>query len=108
MEMTDPEAALGLLVQRALADQLGAEFATTDPLIRPSGFADYQANAAMSLARRIGKPPREVAELIATGLASSPELETAEVSGPGFVNLTLKDSWIADQATSQLADERAG
>ncbi len=40
--MTDPEAALGLLVQQALADQLGAEFATADPLIRPSSFADYQ------------------------------------------------------------------
>jgi arginyl-tRNA synthetase len=108
MEMTDPEAALGLLVQQALADQLGAEFATTDPLIRPSVFADYQANAAMSLARRIGKPPREVAELIAAGLASSPEVETAEVSGPGFINLTLKDGWIADQADAQLADPRLG
>ena len=75
--MTDPEAALGLLVQQALADQLGAEFAAADPLIRPSGFADYQCNAAMSLAKRIRKPPREVAELIAKGLDGSAAIETA-------------------------------
>jgi arginyl-tRNA synthetase len=106
--MTDPEAALGQLVQQALADQLGAEFGATDPLIRPSGFADYQSNAALSLARRLGKPPREVAELIAAALAGSPVVESAEVSGPGFINLTLRDSWIAGEADGQLADARLG
>jgi arginyl-tRNA synthetase len=106
--MTDPEAALGLLVQQALADQLGAEFATADPLIRPSSFADYQCNAAMSLARRLGKPPREVAELILAELRSSPVVRQAEVSGPGFINLTLSDAWIAEQANGQLADGRLG
>lgn len=106
--MTDPEAALALLVQQALADQLGAEFATADPLIRPSAFADYQCNVAMSLARRLGRPPREVAELITKSLDSAAAVETAEVSGPGFINITLRDSWIADQAGGQLADARLG
>jgi arginyl-tRNA synthetase len=106
--MTDPEAALGLLVQRALASQLGAEYADADPLIRPSGFADYQCNAAMSLGKRVGRPPREVAELIVAGLAGASEIETAEVSGPGFINLTLRDSWLAEQADEQLADPRLG
>jgi arginyl-tRNA synthetase len=106
--MTDPEDALGQLVQEALADQLGAEYATADPLIRPSGFADYQSNAAMSLARRIGRQPREVADLIAGSLAGQPAVENAEVSGPGFVNIKLSDSWIAEQAGAQLADPRLG
>src|SRR5580704_14712777 len=106
--MTDPEAALGLLVQQALAGQLGAEYADADPLIRQSGFADFQCNAAMSLAKRLGKPPREVAELILAGLAGAPEIETAEISGPGFINLTLRDSWLAEQANQQLADPRLG
>jgi arginyl-tRNA synthetase len=106
--MTDPEAALGLLVQRALASQLGPEYADADPLIRPSGFADYQCNAAMSLGKRAGKPPREVAGLIVAGLAGAPEIESAEVSGPGFINLTLRDSWLAGQANEQLADPRLG
>ena len=85
--MTDPEAALGRLVQQALADELGAEFARTDPLIRPSGFADFQSNVALSLAKRLGRSPRELAELIAAGLAGSPVVAAAEVSGPGFINL---------------------
>ena len=59
--MTDPEAALGALVQQALADELGAEFAAADPLIRPSGFADYQSNVAMSLSRQLGRAPRDIA-----------------------------------------------
>jgi arginyl-tRNA synthetase len=104
--MTDPEAALGALVQRALADKLGAEYAAADPLIRPSGFADYQSNAAMSLAKRLDRPARAVADLIAAGMAGAPAIETAEVSGPGFINLTLRDSWIADQVNQQLADPR--
>src|SRR3984957_485110 len=106
--MTDPEAALGLLVQQALAGQLGAEYADADPLIRPSGFADFQCNAAMSLAKRLGKPPREVAELILAGLAGAPEIETAEISDPGFINLTLSDSWFAEQAHHKTAAPRLG
>ncbi len=106
--MTDPEAALGLLVQRALAEQLGSEFATADPLIRPSGFADYQSNVAMSLAKRLGRPPRQVAELIANGLDGASAVETAEVSGPGFINITLRDRWLAEQADDQLADPGLG
>jgi arginyl-tRNA synthetase len=108
LEITDPEAALGQLVRETLAARLGAEFATADPLIRPSGFADYQSNVAMSLAKRVGKPPREIAELVASALAGSSVIEHAEVSGPGFINLTLRDSWIAGQANIQLADPRLG
>src|SRR5215475_1646841 len=106
--MTDPEAALGQLVGQALAAELGAEYADADPLIRPSGFADYQSNAAMSLGKRLGKPPREVAGLILAGLTGAAAVETAEVSGPGFINLTLRDSWLAEQASEQLADPRLG
>jgi len=106
--MTDPESALGLLVQQALQEQLGAGFAAADPLIRPSGFADYQSNAAMSLAKRIGRPPRAIAELITERLAAADAVAAAEVSGPGFINLTLRDAWIADQAVAQLSDSRLG
>jgi arginyl-tRNA synthetase len=106
--MTDPEAALGALVQRALAAELGAEYAAADPLIRPSGFADYQSNVAMSLARQLGRAPRDVAGLVAARLASADAVASAEVSGPGFINITLSDSWIADQSSTQLADARLG
>jgi arginyl-tRNA synthetase len=106
--MTDPEAALGLAVQQALAAELGPEYGAADPLIRPSAFADYQSNAAMALGRSIGRPPREIASEVSARLASSDLLSAAEVSGPGFINLTLHDSWIAANATGQLSDPRLG
>ncbi|HEY2640127.1 MAG TPA: arginine--tRNA ligase [Streptosporangiaceae bacterium] len=106
--MTDPEAALGSLVQEALAAEFGAEYKGADPRIRPSGFADYQSNAPMSLAKSLGLPPRDIARLVAARLDGNPVLAVAEVSGAGFINLTLRDDWIADQASAQLADPRFG
>ena len=106
--MTDPEAALGVLVQQALAAELGAEFAAADPLIRPSAFADYQSNVAMSLARQVGRAPRDVAAPVAARLAAADAVANAEVSGPGFINITLSDDWIASQSNGQWADPRLG
>src|SRR5215472_11617362 len=106
--MTDPEAVLGALVQHALAEELGAEYADADPLIRPSGFADFQSNVAMSLSRRLGRAPREVAGPVADRLRTAPAVAKAEVSGPGFINITLADEWIAEQSSAQLADPRLG
>jgi arginyl-tRNA synthetase len=106
--MADLQAALAAHVRSALADEFGTEFAQTDPLIRPSTFADFQSNVAMALARRLGRPPREVAEQIADRLGGAPMCERAEVSGPGFINITLDDSWLGDAATAQLADPRLG
>jgi len=104
--MADPEVVLARLVARALSDALGAQYADADPLIRPSQFADFQANAAMSLARQLGRPPREVAADVAAQLTDSDVIEPPEVSGPGFINLTLRSEWIAAQATGLLGDPR--
>jgi arginyl-tRNA synthetase len=109
--VTDPEDTLAQLVQDALAAELGEQYATADPIIRPSQFADYQSNAALPLAKALGRPPREIATAVAARLATldaSGAIASAEVSGPGFVNITLHDEWIASQATSQLADQRLG
>ncbi len=113
--MTDPQLALTERVQQALAAAFGAEYSDADPLIRPSQFADYQANVAMSLSKRLRRAPREVAQEIAehlTGRAGDaqdgPFPGTVEVSGPGFLNLTLSDEWIAAGASEILADPRTG
>ncbi|MFJ2034238.1 arginine--tRNA ligase [Streptosporangium sp. NPDC087985] len=113
--MTDPQLVLTERVQQALAAAFGTEYSDADPLIRPSQFADYQANVAMSLSKRLRRAPREVAQEIAahlTGEAAGAQGEpfpgTVEVSGPGFLNLTLSDEWIAAQAATVLADPRSG
>ncbi|MET7331543.1 arginine--tRNA ligase [Nonomuraea sp. NPDC005650] len=104
--MTDPQIVLTERVQQALARAFGQEHADADPLIRPSQFADFQANVAMSLAKRLRRAPREVAEAIKAELSDFPG--TIEVSGPGFLNITLEDSWIESEATRMLADPRLG
>ena len=106
--MADPEVTLARLVQDALAAEFGAEYADTDPVIRPSQFADFQANVALTLARRLHRPPRDVADQLASHLGGTDVCEQAEVSGPGFINLTLRDSWIAGQAAGLLGDPRLG
>lgn len=104
--MTDPQTVLTERVQQALANAFGSEYADADPLIRPSQFADFQANVAMSLGKRLRRGPREVALEIAEQLSGFPG--TVEVSGPGFLNITLDDSWLATEADAMRADPRVG
>jgi arginyl-tRNA synthetase len=106
--MADPREVLADRVQRALSATFGADYAGTDPVIRPSAFADYQSNVALPLARQLGRPPRELAGQIAAQLDQADVIGQAEVSGPGFINLTLRDDWIGGQATAALADFRLG
>ncbi|TKK85045.1 arginine--tRNA ligase [Herbidospora galbida] len=103
--MTDPQLVLAERVQQALATAFGQEYAAEDPLIRPSQFADYQANVAMSLAKRLRRAPRDVAQEIAANLDLP---GTVEVSGPGFLNLRFHDTWIAAEAGALLTDDRLG
>jgi arginyl-tRNA synthetase len=106
--MPDPQAALAALMSTALHAGYGPDLAQTDPVIRPSAFADFQSNVALALGKRVGQPPREVASVLAAHLADADLIERAEVSGPGFINITLSEGWIAAAVTAQLTDERLG
>ncbi len=103
-----PAAELTARFQAALVKAFGAEYADVDPVIRPSQFADFQANAALALAKRVGSNPREVAQRIVEHLDLADLAEPTEISGPGFVNVTLASNWLADRVSEQLADPRAG
>jgi len=61
---------------------------SADPVLRPSDRSDYQANGVMALAKQVGKPPREVAELVVAALDVA-DIATVEIAGPGFLNLNL-------------------
>ncbi|GGB30657.1 arginine--tRNA ligase [Flexivirga endophytica] len=111
--MTDPTLALTTRVQQALAEAFGPQWREVDPVIRPANKrqtdADFQANAAMALAKRVGKPPREIAQAIADQIGADDGLiASVEIAGPGFLNLTLRTDWLAAAATHQLADDRLG
>ena len=92
----------------ALAAAYGPDYADADPLIRPSSFGDLQSNAALPLAKKLGRAPRDIAAEIVGHLDIGDVCEPPTVSGPGFINLTLRPQWIADAATALLADPRLG
>jgi arginyl-tRNA synthetase len=106
--MADPREVLAERVKDALSAAFGAEYADADPLIRPSQFADFQANVALPLAQRLGRPPRDVAAELARHLDLAGVARPPEVSGPGFINITLSNDWIAAQASGLLNDPRLG
>ena len=91
---TDPQNQLEDAISDAIRRAVPEAPADADPLLRQAtnaDFGDFQANAAMGLAKALGRKPREVAEAIARELGDAGGLlETpAEVAGPGFLNLTL-------------------
>jgi len=106
--MVAPQAVLAEHVQAAMAAAFGPEHARRDPAIRPSQYADFQANAALALAREVGLPPREVAARIVEHLDVSGVCRDVGISGPGFVNLTLDEGWLAARVSEVGADPRQG
>ncbi len=60
---------------------------------RDPSHGDMACNAAMVLAKLAGVKPRELATRIGARLAMLPDVETAEVAGPGFLNLKLSDAY---------------
>jgi arginyl-tRNA synthetase len=78
-----------------------------DPVLRTSDRSDYQANGVMSLAKRLGKSPRDVAQVVVDH-ADLAGVATVEIAGPGFLNLTLSATLLGDQLTALVHDERLG
>jgi len=63
---------------------------------------------ALPLGKRLGRAPRELAGELAARLDVADMCAEPEVSGPGFINFTLRDDWIAGQASQMLNDPRLG
>jgi arginyl-tRNA synthetase len=62
----------------------------------------------MALAKRLGRPPRELAAEIAQSLRIEDICEPPAVAGPGFINLRLRGEWIEDRLSGLLSDPRLG
>ncbi|MEX1045504.1 MAG: arginine--tRNA ligase [Chthoniobacterales bacterium] len=71
-------------------------------------FGDYQANAAMVLAKQAQANPRELAAKIADYFEAGDVCEKPEIAGPGFLNFRLKPSWIAQKLRDLAGDARCG
>jgi len=63
---------------------------------RQKEHGDFATNVALVLAKRVGRPPREVAEVLVRHLPEASFVAAAEVAGPGFVNFRLTSAWLED------------
>ncbi|MFC8900899.1 arginine--tRNA ligase [Streptomyces cinereoruber] len=102
---------LASTVQQRLADGLSAalpEAASADPLLRRSDRADFQANGILALAKRLKGNPRELATQVVEAIPANDVLKEVEVSGPGFLNITVTDRAIVETLAARAADARLG
>jgi len=109
--MNGPIPTLRQRISDALAAAFGEDYAGVDPLVQAAQnpkFGDYQANVAMPLAKRLGRPPRDVAAAILEQLRVDDLCESPEIAGPGFINLRLRQDYLENQAKQLAGDDRAG
>ncbi|MGW1802329.1 arginine--tRNA ligase [Streptomyces sp. NPDC001984] len=95
-------------VQQRLASALSAtlpEAADADPLLRRSDRADFQANGILALAKKSKANPRELATQVVAVVESGDVIKDIEVSGPGFLNITISDRAITENLAARYADE---
>ncbi|MDP5312802.1 arginine--tRNA ligase [Streptomyces poriferorum] len=99
---------LASTLQQQLADALTAalpDAGTADPLLRRSDRADFQANGILALAKKLKGNPRELAAQVTGALPASDLIKDIEVSGPGFLNITLSDKAIIETLAARAADD---
>ncbi|WBB73979.1 arginine--tRNA ligase [Micromonospora sp. WMMD1128] len=100
-------------LEKLLADRLAPAFAAVaggpvDPVVRRSQHADFQSDAALGLARRLGRPPRAIAAEVRDRAELADLCASVEVSGPGFLNLTVADGALGGLVFALAADPRLG
>ena len=77
-------------------------------IIQPSknpAFGDYQANGVMAAAKKAKTNPRQLAEQIVAVLEIDDICEPPDIAGPGFINLRLKDAFLADRLLEMNTDK---
>lgn len=104
-------------IQALLSDKVSqaliAAGASTDcePQVRQSAkvqFGDYQANGVMAQAKKLGMPPRQLAEKVLENLDLTGIASKVEIAGPGFINIFLDPVFLAAQVEQAVVSERAG
>ena len=86
---------------------LDARFAVVKTSDRPD-LSDYQCNGALALAKMMHQNPREIASKIAAFLQKDADIAAVSVDGPGFINISLSNAFIAAQTDVMAQDSRLG
>jgi arginyl-tRNA synthetase len=95
---------LDAIAARAIKDALSIDAPAILRRAQDPKHGDYQINGVLPLAKQLKKAPRELATAVVEKLAGEPAIASAEVAGPGFVNLRLSDAWIAGELGAALRD----
>jgi len=103
--MLDLVPALRERVTAAVRAAFGEDAASTDPAVHRSDHADYQSDVALALARPLKRSPRDVAAALVGHLAADDLVAEAVVSGPGFINLTIRADNLGQGLDRMLATE---
>jgi arginyl-tRNA synthetase len=103
--MTDLEALLLERLAPAFATVAGHD---TDPALRRSQHADFQADGALPLAKTLGRAPRDIATDVLAHARLDDLCKAVTISGPGFINLTLADDALARLLSEADASDRLG
>ncbi|MFV5237914.1 arginine--tRNA ligase [Enterobacter mori] len=85
--------------------------ADCEPQVRQSAkvqFGDYQANGVMAVAKKLGMPPRQLAEQVLTHLDLTGIASKTEIAGPGFINIFLDPAFLASHVDAALKSDRLG
>jgi arginyl-tRNA synthetase len=99
-------------IEQRMSDALaavgaGEAPALVSPATRPE-FGDYQCNACMAAAKKLKTPPRKLAEQVIEAADLEDLAGKVEIAGPGFINITLKTSFLESRCAGALADQRLG
>ena len=86
---------------------LDERFAVVKTSDRPD-LSDYQCNGALALAKMMHQNPREIASKIAAFLQKDADIAAVSVDGPGFINISLSNAFIAAQTDVMAQDSRLG
>ena len=86
---------------------LDARFAVVKTSDRPD-LSDYQCNGALALAKMMHQNPREIASKIVALLQKDADIAAVSVDGPGFINISLSNAFIAAQTDVMAQDSRLG
>jgi arginyl-tRNA synthetase len=106
--MTDLKGRLGEAVRAAFAAEgLPEDLGRVTASDRPD-LADFQSNGALPAAKAAKTNPREIAARVAERLKADPHLQSVDVAGPGFINLTVSDTALTARAREIAADARSG
>ena len=97
--------------REAAAAFAAAGIADSPVVLQPTKNAehgDFQINGVMGAAKKAKQNPRELAQKVAEALAGNAVIESAEVAGPGFINLRLRSEFLAQNIHAALNDARFG